>query len=213
MVLLQKLISYKCKCLWWYCTDNNRQVEGIFQDLDIPWSKVGCFSSDGASVMVGRINGVATKLRELDPQMARIHCGLSLAVSQATDGIPYFTRFKANVKSLLSIILLSDTTVYERSFWWTTCQDHWMAQHSLAFSSKSSCNHYQNIWSSCCYSWQWSSTQCSCKSYSFNSQVCSHQCCNSWCPEVGWATQQTLSNTQCQLLYSQATSKHNHCWS
>ena len=51
-----------------------------------------CFSSDGASVMLGRINGVATKLRELTPAMVCIHCAghrVTLAVSQATDGIAY----------------------------------------------------------------------------------------------------------------------------
>ena len=77
----------------------------IFKDLDISWSKVVCFSSDGASVMLGRINGLAAKLGQLNTTMVCIHCAghrLTLAVSQATDGIPYFTRFKANVKSLFN---------------------------------------------------------------------------------------------------------------
>ena len=81
------------------------KLKQIFQDLDIPWSKVVCFSSDGASVMLGRINGVATKLRELNPAMVCIHCAghrLTLAVSQATDGIAYFTRYKTNVKSMFN---------------------------------------------------------------------------------------------------------------
>ena len=61
-----------------------------------------CFSSDGASVMVGRLNGVATKLRELNPTMVCIHCArhrLTHAVSQATDGI---ARYKTIVKSLFN---------------------------------------------------------------------------------------------------------------
>jgi hypothetical protein len=43
--------------------------------------------------MVGRINGVATKLRELNPEMVCIHCaGHRLTHSQATDGIAYFIK-------------------------------------------------------------------------------------------------------------------------
>ena len=61
------------------------KLREIFQNLNIPWSKVVCFSSDGASVMVGRLNGVATKLRELNPAMVCIHCAghrLTLALAR-----------------------------------------------------------------------------------------------------------------------------------
>ena len=81
------------------------KLKEIFLSLNIPWNKVVCVSSDGASVMVGRINGVSTKLKQINPAMINIHCAghrLSLAVSQATEGIPYFTNFKANVKTLFN---------------------------------------------------------------------------------------------------------------
>ena len=81
------------------------KLKEMFLSLNIPWNKVVCVSSDGASVMVGRINGVSTKLKQINPAMINIHCAghrLSLAVSQATEGIPYFTNFKANVKALFN---------------------------------------------------------------------------------------------------------------
>ncbi len=81
------------------------KLQEIMESLGIPWKKVVCLSSDGASVMVGRLTGVATRLKEFNPAMMNIHCAghrLSLAVSQATHGIPYLTKFETNIKSLFN---------------------------------------------------------------------------------------------------------------
>ena len=86
------------------------KLQDVIDSLGIYWSKVICMSSDGASVMVGRKNGVATKLKEFNPAMINIHCAghrLSLAVSQATGGIPYLTNYKVNVKSLFNYFRFS----------------------------------------------------------------------------------------------------------
>jgi len=58
----------------------------------IPLSKVLGFGSDGASVMVGKQNGVATKVKEYSPHCINIHCvahRLNLCTSQASQDIPY----------------------------------------------------------------------------------------------------------------------------
>ena len=76
------------------------KLKEIFLSLNIPWNKVVCVSSDGASVMVGIINGVSMKLKQINAAMI-------LAVSQATEGIPYFTNFKASVKALFNFFRYS----------------------------------------------------------------------------------------------------------
>ena len=45
-----------------------------FVDSDVPFSKVTGFSSDGASVMLGKNNGVAARLRDHNPKLINIHC-------------------------------------------------------------------------------------------------------------------------------------------
>lgn len=56
-------------------------------------SKLFSFGSDGASVLTGRKNGVATKLKEnLNPHMISIHCmahRLNLVTSKAAENVPY----------------------------------------------------------------------------------------------------------------------------
>jgi len=81
------------------------KLKNVFSSLKISRNKVVCMSSDGASVMVERMNGVAAQLRKLNPTLINIHCAghpLSLAVSRATNKILYFTNFKANVKFLFN---------------------------------------------------------------------------------------------------------------
>ena len=61
------------------------------------------FGSDGANVMVGSINGVATSLKRKFPKLISIHCAnyrLALAAAHAADNIPYFKKFKVALRSL-----------------------------------------------------------------------------------------------------------------
>ena len=63
------------------------------------------FGSDGASVMVGRRAGVATLLKQSNPEMIAIHCvahRLALAVAQAGDAVPYVKAFKTLLYNLYS---------------------------------------------------------------------------------------------------------------
>ncbi|XP_035683974.1 zinc finger protein 862-like [Branchiostoma floridae] len=74
------------------------------QEKGLDLNNLKGFGSDGASVMTGRRNGVATLLKGHSSQMVAIHCTahrLALAVSQAGDSVPYFKHsFKANLGSL-----------------------------------------------------------------------------------------------------------------
>lgn len=63
------------------------------------------FGSDGASVMVGRRAGVATLLKQSNPELIAIHCvahRLALAVAQAGDAVPYVKVFKTLLHNLCS---------------------------------------------------------------------------------------------------------------
>ena len=74
-----------------------------FKSVDI--DKLRGFASDGASVMVGRHNGVAAQLKNCSPSLITIHCvnhRLALAASHAADNIPYLQRFKSHLHNLFS---------------------------------------------------------------------------------------------------------------
>ena len=57
------------------------------------------FRSDGASVMTGRLSGVAVRLKHYSPRMIAVHCvnhRLALAAAHASDTIPYLQQFKSS---------------------------------------------------------------------------------------------------------------------
>ena len=61
-----------------------------FVDSDVPFSRVTGFSSDGASVMLGKNNGVAARLHDHNPELINIHCvchKLALACSDSDSEI------------------------------------------------------------------------------------------------------------------------------
>ena len=62
----------------------------VLDEFGVPVHKVLGFGSDGASVMTGRTNGVAARLKQDNPHTVTVHCichHLALAVSQACKGI------------------------------------------------------------------------------------------------------------------------------
>jgi hypothetical protein len=68
-------------------------IKEYFSKYDISFSKLIGFSSDGASVMTGRRNGVATKLKELNSCMIDTHCAahkLQLAIEDSTQDLEKF---------------------------------------------------------------------------------------------------------------------------
>ena len=69
--------------------------------LDI--NKLRSFGSDGCAVMVGRVSGVASRLKVCHPRLVSVHCinhRLALEGAHAADNIPYLKRFKGTVQSL-----------------------------------------------------------------------------------------------------------------
>ena len=68
----------------------------VDKSLDV--TKLRAFGSDRASVMTGRLNGVAVRLERHSPRMISVHCvahRLALAAAHAADGIPYLQCFKS----------------------------------------------------------------------------------------------------------------------
>lgn len=75
----------------------------FLQENNMDISQVSSFGSDGASVMTGRHEGVAARLRRLNGSIISIHCvahRLALATSQASSNVPYLSRFKELLSNL-----------------------------------------------------------------------------------------------------------------
>ena len=87
---------------------NDRRIETIeiailksLESLDM--TQLCGFGSDGASVMTGRLNGVAARLKRHSPRMISVHCvahRIALAAAYAADGIPYLQQFKSLLQTL-----------------------------------------------------------------------------------------------------------------
>ena len=72
-------------------------LTAFLDENDIPISNITAFGSDGASVMVGRVSGVAARLKHHNPQILSIHCinhRLALGTSQAAAEVPYLVKFQ-----------------------------------------------------------------------------------------------------------------------
>lgn len=70
----------------------------LTEEAGLDLDKMCALCSDGASVMVGRENGVAAKLRRRVPHLLNNHCvahRLALAAAQGAKDISYLQKFKA----------------------------------------------------------------------------------------------------------------------
>ena len=75
----------------------------FLEEKQIDISKVIGFGSDGAAVMTGSKNGVATRFRSKCPHIVSIHCmahRLNLCTSQASRNIPYMKQFEETFTQL-----------------------------------------------------------------------------------------------------------------
>ena len=75
----------------------------FLEEKDFDIANVSSLGSDGAAVMTGRKDGVATRLRRLNSNLISIHCvahRLALAAGQASQSVPYLRRFKEILSSL-----------------------------------------------------------------------------------------------------------------
>ena len=77
-----------------------------FVDSDVPFSRVTGFSSDGTSVMLGKNNGVAARLRDHNPKFINIHCvchKLALACSDSDSEIQCIKQIQETTFWLLEV--------------------------------------------------------------------------------------------------------------
>ena len=66
-------------------------------------TKMRGIATDGASTMMGRHNGVVTRLKTITPSAIGVHCAahqLNLASSQAADAVAYVKRFSNTLRQL-----------------------------------------------------------------------------------------------------------------
>ena len=78
-------------------------IRAYMTDKELAFSKLMGFGSDGASVMTGRLSGVATRLHRSNPYLVAIHCvahRLALACSQAGEKVSYIQKFKKALTTL-----------------------------------------------------------------------------------------------------------------
>ena len=85
-------------------------IDGAVKDvgitLEIWHSKVVCANFDGASVMMGEINGVAGQLKRRVPHIVVLHCvahKLELAVLDAVKGVAYLQKFDDTLKAVFKM--------------------------------------------------------------------------------------------------------------
>lgn len=85
-------------------------IDGAVKDvgitLEIWLSKVVCANFDGASVMMGEINGVAGRLKRRVPHIVILHCvahKLELAVLDAVKRVPYLQKFDDTIKAIFKM--------------------------------------------------------------------------------------------------------------
>ena len=72
-------------------------------DNGLQIARLCAFGSDGASVMTGRLSGVAVRLMQHSPRMIAVHCvnhRLALAAAHASDSVPYLKQFKSILQTL-----------------------------------------------------------------------------------------------------------------
>lgn len=77
------------------------------------------FASDGASVMVGRITGVATRLKQDIPHLISIHCiahRLALASVSAADNVPCICSYSSTLKDIYNYLAHSTNRRAELEF-------------------------------------------------------------------------------------------------
>lgn len=78
-------------------------IMNFLQDKGIDLSTLIGFGSDGASVMTGRISGVATRFKQKCPHLVSIHCmahRLNLCTSQASTKVEYLKNMEGTFTDL-----------------------------------------------------------------------------------------------------------------
>ncbi|CAG8476302.1 19217_t:CDS:2 [Cetraspora pellucida] len=90
-----------------------KEVDAIAKILEP--SKLLHFGSDGDSKMIGVRNGIATKLKKLNPFISNCYCiahRLALAEKDSANDVPYFLDYEITIKELYVYFANSHTTKF-----------------------------------------------------------------------------------------------------
>lgn len=122
--------------------DTIRQAILHFLDTNrLPLEQMCAFGSDGAAVMVGKVNGVSTQLRNRVPHLLANHCvahRLALASAQAAATVPYLEKFKRIVEQLYRFYHFSSVrtaSLKEIQVCKISCDIRQMQNYSIVLSS------------------------------------------------------------------------------
>ena len=78
-------------------------ILNVLKDDKLDISKLAGFSSDGASVMIGKRNGVAARLKSENPKLINVHCvchRLALSCTDSNDSITYIKTIETVLRQL-----------------------------------------------------------------------------------------------------------------
>ena len=87
-------------------------VTDLFSQNEVATQKLIMFTSGGASVMLGRSNGVQAKLKAIVPHLLEFHCVAhreALAVSHAYNSIDNFVQLESTLRAIYSYFSHSST--------------------------------------------------------------------------------------------------------
>ena len=92
------------------CSSSLESLSSVGIDLETVKKKLVGMSTDGASVMLGKNNGVYAKLKELQPSLVAIHCmahRLELSYKDGVKDLPLYNK--------LTLFMSNVYTFYKRS--------------------------------------------------------------------------------------------------
>ena len=133
----------------------------VLEKSDLPVSQLSGLATDGASVMLGKDNGVAVKLKERNPELVNIHCichKLALACVDTVSELKYikfientlrqlwqwlensrkrlaaFLKVQVNLKSAKNVTDKATKVIARRLK--KACSSHWLSFDKSVFAVK-----------------------------------------------------------------------------
>ncbi|XP_025265106.1 zinc finger MYM-type protein 1-like [Camponotus floridanus] len=82
-------------------------VQDVFLRFNLPLTKLRGQCYDGAANVSGKITGLQTRLREIEPRALYVHCNahnLNLVVQDAMEGVPATRKFIGVVKDMINFV-------------------------------------------------------------------------------------------------------------
>ena len=81
------------------------RIQDYATQMGLDMRKMRGIGTDGAATMIGKHNGVVTRLRAITPTAISVHCAahrLNLASSQAANAIPYVKKFNTILRQIFA---------------------------------------------------------------------------------------------------------------